>query len=350
MLLIYTVACRAPDSTLNGKYAPQLRRSSASAGVGPNSQFWLELVDAFTVLETDFRRFDKDNSGLITFSEITAGMPPTRPGSAPLPTHSPRPATALARASPSNRKQPDQFLTLPPHPHTPWPAPAGGHADRVRAGLFRAAAPLRPRSGGRCAGVLQRRRGSGLLGPAPLPGRLLCRAVFLVGTALFWALSGRPLCRADRARAKARARRCSVPLEGRCALQSTECGTLCTEYRATSTANSGALQARCALLRTPHPVCGPLFRALCVLGGESFGRCGRNPIVALDSYGRGRLMAMGALSTVTVLRCPGQFVGRRQCSATPLRAADAAAGGRRVGEGEGRDSPRSGRSVLAHRG
>ena len=85
MLLIYTIACRTPGSELNGKYAPQPRRAPTATGVGRDSQFWQELVDAFAVLETDFRRFDKDNSGLITFAEITAGMPPTRPGCPPSP-------------------------------------------------------------------------------------------------------------------------------------------------------------------------------------------------------------------------------------------------------------------------
>jgi hypothetical protein len=79
MHLLYMVVASMPASKVRGLYI-QFRPSTQdrfAQGRGENSQLWKELRVAFGVLETDFKRFDKDGDQVVDYTEITKGIPPT---------------------------------------------------------------------------------------------------------------------------------------------------------------------------------------------------------------------------------------------------------------------------------
>eukprot|EP00286_Rhodomonas_abbreviata_P020854 CAMPEP_0181297642 /NCGR_PEP_ID=MMETSP1101-20121128/5351_1 /TAXON_ID=46948 /ORGANISM="Rhodomonas abbreviata, Strain Caron Lab Isolate" /LENGTH=705 /DNA_ID=CAMNT_0023402597 /DNA_START=27 /DNA_END=2144 /DNA_ORIENTATION=- len=82
MFLLYRIMARYPDSTIKGMYKGMSDKGDKdfSSGTGENSQFWKELTRAFSVLEEDFIRFDKDKNRLVDFTEITQAIPVTTAG------------------------------------------------------------------------------------------------------------------------------------------------------------------------------------------------------------------------------------------------------------------------------
>lgn len=65
MFLLYFVMCDYPESTISGKYKSMddpASHTGEAGGVGEQSALWIELKDAFGVVEADFVRFDNNNN------------------------------------------------------------------------------------------------------------------------------------------------------------------------------------------------------------------------------------------------------------------------------------------------
>jgi hypothetical protein len=76
MHMLYVVSCRAPGSTIQGKY--MVREEAPSLGIGSQGSLWNQLKEAFQVLQDDFKNFDTNGDGLVDYTEISMGIPPTK--------------------------------------------------------------------------------------------------------------------------------------------------------------------------------------------------------------------------------------------------------------------------------
>jgi hypothetical protein len=76
MHLLYVISCRIPGSTLKAKYI--VRDNVKTGGKGEHSTLWQELKVAFRVLEDDFKNFDSNKDGLVDYTEISVGIPPSK--------------------------------------------------------------------------------------------------------------------------------------------------------------------------------------------------------------------------------------------------------------------------------
>jgi len=75
MFLLYSVMCNLPGCKIKGKY---LESNQGFSGTGQQSTFWQELVEAFSILEEDFKRFDANGDQLLEYTEITEAIPVTK--------------------------------------------------------------------------------------------------------------------------------------------------------------------------------------------------------------------------------------------------------------------------------
>jgi len=83
MHLLYEVMYKCPNSAIEGKYSKvgKMQTFDVQPGAtGAESAMWKEMMAAFRILEEDFTRFDLDGDQLVDYTEITAGIPPTRVG------------------------------------------------------------------------------------------------------------------------------------------------------------------------------------------------------------------------------------------------------------------------------
>ena len=77
--VLYAACAQYPGSNIPGKYQ-QLNALAlptyepSSKRVGPRSAMWLQLREAFLVLESDFARLDCDENGVIDYAELTNGV------------------------------------------------------------------------------------------------------------------------------------------------------------------------------------------------------------------------------------------------------------------------------------
>jgi Ca2+-binding EF-hand superfamily protein len=77
--VLYAACAQYPGNNIPGKYQ-QLNALAlpnyepSSKRVGPRSAMWLQLREAFLVLESDFARLDCDENGVIDYAELTNGV------------------------------------------------------------------------------------------------------------------------------------------------------------------------------------------------------------------------------------------------------------------------------------
>ena len=76
---LYAACCQHPRNNIPGKYLDMDKMAlpvllPSSKRTGPRSPFWLQLREAFMVIEGDFEALDADNNGFIDYAELTNGV------------------------------------------------------------------------------------------------------------------------------------------------------------------------------------------------------------------------------------------------------------------------------------
>lgn len=76
MHMLYVISCRAPGSSIQGKYI--VREQAPGHGIGAQGSLWNQLRGAFLILQDDFKNFDSNGDGLVDYTEISKGIPQTK--------------------------------------------------------------------------------------------------------------------------------------------------------------------------------------------------------------------------------------------------------------------------------
>jgi hypothetical protein len=76
---LYAACAEYPENKIPGKHKDLSKTALAqcrpwSKRLGPRSTFWVQLRDAFLVLERDFSKLDIDQNGVIDYAELTNGV------------------------------------------------------------------------------------------------------------------------------------------------------------------------------------------------------------------------------------------------------------------------------------